>query len=105
MMVVFAIIAILAMITILPSLGRIVKEQVYVALPLADIVKEPIAATWKLAKTLPVDNKKTGLPDADKIVSNLISSVEAKNAAIHMLSAIKPIQNQRKSVVFETCCN
>ena len=84
MMVVVAIIAILAMIAIPSSLGRIVKEQVNAALPLADIVKEPIAATWKLTKTLPVDNKATGLPDADKIVSNLISSVEVKNGAIHM---------------------
>ena len=84
MMVVVAIIAILAMIAIPSSLGRIVKEQVNAALPLADIVKEPIAATWKLTKSLPADNKEAGLPDADKIVSNLISSVELKNGAIHM---------------------
>ena len=84
MMVVVAIIAILAMIAIPSSLGRIVKEQVNAALPLADIVKEPIAAAWKLTKTLPADNKEAGLPDADKIVSNLISSVEVKNGAIHM---------------------
>lgn len=84
MMVVVAIIAILAMIAIPSSLGRIVKEQVNAALPLADIVKEPIAAAWKLNKTLPEDNKEAGLPDADKIVNNLISSVEVQNGAIHM---------------------
>ena len=84
MMVVVAIIAILAMIAIPSSLGRIVKEQVNAALPLADIVKEPIAAAWKLTKTLPADNKEADLPDADKIVSNLISSVEVQNGAIHM---------------------
>jgi type IV pilus assembly protein PilA len=84
MMVVVAIIAILAMIAIPSSMGRIVKEQVNAALPLADIVKEPIAAAWKLAKILPADNKEAGLPDADKIVSNFISSVEVKNGAIHM---------------------
>ena len=84
MMVVVAIITILAMIAIPSSLGRIVKEQINAALPLADIVKEPIAVAWKLTKTLPSDNKEAGLPDADKIVSNLISSVEVKNGAIHM---------------------
>lgn len=84
MMVVVAIIAILAMIAIPSSLGRIVKEQVNAALPLADIVKEPIAAAWKLTKTLPTDNKDAGLPEADKIVSNFISSVEVKNGAIYM---------------------
>lgn len=84
MMVVVAIIAILAMIAIPSSLGRIVKEQVNAALPLADVVKKPIAAAWKLTKTLPADNKGAGLPDADKIVSNLISAVEVSNGAIHM---------------------
>lgn len=84
MMVVVAIIAILAMIAIPSSLGRIVKEQINAALPLADIVKEPIASAWKLTKTLPADNKEAGLPDADKVVNNLISSVEVQNGAIHM---------------------
>jgi len=84
MMVVVAIVAILAMIAIPSSLGRIVKEQINAALPLTDIVKEPIATAWKLTKTLPADNKEAGLPDKDKIVSNFISSVEVKNGAIHM---------------------
>jgi type IV pilus assembly protein PilA len=84
MMVVIAIIAILAMIAIPSSMGRIIKEQVNAALPLADIVKEPIALSWKLAKKLPVDNKEAGLPESDKIVSNLVSSVEVRNGVIHM---------------------
>jgi type IV pilus assembly protein PilA len=84
MMVVVAIIAILASIAIPSSLGRIVKEQVNAALPLAEIVKEPIAAAWKTTKTLPADNKEAGLPDADKIVNNYISSVEVQNGAIQM---------------------
>lgn len=84
MMVVVAIIAILAMIAIPSSMGKIIKEQVNAALPLADIVKEPIAATWKLTKTLPVDNKEAGLPEPDKIVSNFVSSVKVENGAIQM---------------------
>jgi type IV pilus assembly protein PilA len=84
MMVVVAIIAILAMIAIPSSIGRIVKEQVNAALPLTDIVKEPVAASWKQAKKLPADNKEADLPDADKIVNNLVSSVEVQDGAIHM---------------------
>lgn len=84
MMVVVAIIAILAMIAIPSSMGKIIKEQVNAALPLADIVKEPIAAAWKLTKMLPSDNKEAGLPDSDKIVSNFISKVEVQDGAIHM---------------------
>ncbi|MDP1765650.1 MAG: pilin [Methylotenera sp.] len=84
MMVVIAIIAILAMIAIPSSMGRIVKEQVQAALPLADIAKEPIATTWKISKTLPLNNEEVGLPSPELIVSNLISSVEIQDGVIHM---------------------
>jgi type IV pilus assembly protein PilA len=84
MMVVVAIIGILAMIAIPSSMGRIVKEQVIAAMPLADVAKEPIAALWKETKTFPADNKEAGLPEADKIVSNFISAVEVHNGVIHM---------------------
>lgn len=53
MMVVVAVIAILAMIAIPSSLGRIVTEQVKAALPLADVAKQPIAVIWKSTKLLP----------------------------------------------------
>lgn len=84
MMVVVAIIAILAMIAIPSSLGRIVTEQVKAAMPLADVAKEPIAAIWKATKLLPKDNKEAGLPEAEKIVSNFASSVVVEDGAIHM---------------------
>jgi type IV pilus assembly protein PilA len=84
MMVVVAIIAILAMVAIPTSVGRIVKEQVVVAMPLADIAKAPIAANWAASKTLLVDNKEAGLPTSDNIVSNFVSAVEVQNGAIHM---------------------
>lgn len=84
MMVVVAIIAILAMIAIPSSLGRIVTEQVKAALPLADVAKQPIAAIWKTTKLLPKDNKEAGLPEAEKIVSNFVSSVIVEEGAIHM---------------------
>ncbi|MEQ1487571.1 MAG: pilin [Methylotenera sp.] len=84
MMVVVAIIGILAMIAIPSSMGRIVKEQIVAAMPLADIAKEPIAAAWKATKTLPANNTEVGLPTPDKIVSNFVSNVEVKDGVIHM---------------------
>lgn len=84
MMVVVAILGILAMIAIPSSLGRIVKEQVNGAIPLADVAKTPIALSWAAAKVLPADNEEAGLPSPDKIVSNFISAVEVENGAIHM---------------------
>ena len=84
MMVVVAIIGILAMIAIPSSIGRIVKEQVIAAIPLADIAKEPIAAAWKGAKTLPINNEEAGLPVPEKVVSNFVSSLIVQDGVIHM---------------------
>lgn len=84
MMVVIAIFAILATIAIPSSMGRIVKEQIVAAMPLADIAKTPIAANWKLEKTLLADNEAVGLPEHNKIVNNYVSNVLVENGAIHM---------------------
>ena len=84
MMVVVAIIAILAMIAIPSSMDKIIKEQVNTALPLADIAKTPIAASWSALKTLPASNKDAGLPEPEKVVSNFISALEVKDGVIQM---------------------
>lgn len=84
MMVVIAIFAILATIAIPSSMGRIVREQVVAAIPLTDIAKAPVAANWKLEKTLLVDNEAAGLPEHNKIVNNYVSAVLVENGAIHM---------------------
>ena len=84
MMVVVAIIGILAMIAIPSSIGRIVKEQVIAAIPLADIAKEPIAAAWKATKTLPMNNEEAGLPVPEKVVSNFVSALIVQDGVIHM---------------------
>jgi type IV pilus assembly protein PilA len=84
MMVVVAVIAILAMIAIPSQMGRIIKEQVIAALPLADIAKEPIAASWKTDKTLLAGNKEAGLPEPEKVVSNFVSKLEISDGVINL---------------------
>jgi len=84
MMVVIAVIGILAMIAIPSSMGRIIKEQVNAAMPLADVAKAPIAASWAALKVLPASNKKAGLPVPDLVVSNFVSSLEVKDGVINM---------------------
>jgi len=84
MLVVVAIIAILALMAAPSFQYQIVRDQINTALPLADIAKTPIAASWALAQTLPADNAGAGLPAAEKIVSNHISSVLVQNGAIHI---------------------
>jgi len=84
MMVVVGIIAILALIAIPSFQNQIVRDQINSALPLADIVKAPIAASWTLTHSFPADNASAGLPAADKIVNNYVSAILVQNGAIHM---------------------
>jgi type IV pilus assembly protein PilA len=84
LLVVIGIIAILLLLAVPSSMARIARDQVLEALPLADLAKKPVAATWAVAQTLPVDNTAAGLPAADKIVSNLVSSVRVEAGAVHV---------------------
>jgi type IV pilus assembly protein PilA len=84
MMVVVAIIAILALMAYPTYQDKLVRDQITEALPLADIVKAPVAASWALLRTLPADNAAAALPPPEKIVSNLVSAVSVENGAIHI---------------------
>jgi type IV pilus assembly protein PilA len=84
MMAVLAVIAILALMAIPGYQDKFVRDQIVEALPLADIGKAPIAASWAIAQTFPADNAAAGLPVADKIVSNFISSLAIQDGAIHL---------------------
>ena len=84
MMVVIAIVAILALMAAPSFQDQIVRNQIKDALPLADIAKTPVAAAWAAAQSFPPDNAGAGLPSADKIVNNYISSVSVQDGAIHI---------------------
>ncbi len=84
MMAVLAIITIMAMMAIPTYLDRIVRQQIEAALPLADIAKKPVADQWALLLSFPADNAAAGLPVADKIVSNYVSSLTVQDGAIHI---------------------
>ena len=84
MMVVVAIIGILALMAAPSFQDQIVRDQINNALPLADIAKAPNALAWAALQTFPPDNAAAGLPAADKIVNNAISSVAVKDGAIHI---------------------
>jgi len=84
LMVVVAIVAILATIAVPSIQDRLIRQQIVEAMALADIAKTPIAASWTQAQTLPADNAAAGLPVAQKIVSNLVTSVVVESGAIHI---------------------
>jgi len=82
LMVVIVVIGILALMAVPNFSDKIARDQVVEALPLADIAKAPLAGSWALARTFPVNNAAAGLPDANKIVNNFISSVSIRDGAI-----------------------
>ena len=84
MMVVLAVVAILALMAIPSFQDQIVRDQINTALPLADIAKKPVAASWTALQAFPPDNAAAGLPPANKIVSNHISSVLVQDGALHV---------------------
>lgn len=84
MMVVVAVIAILALLMAPSYIDRLIRNQIGDALPLADIAKRPIEASWSLARALPADNASIGLPVPEKVVSNYVSSLSVEGGAIHM---------------------
>src|SRR5688572_9570473 len=84
MVVVIGIIAILAMLAVPNMQGKVIREQIAEALPLADIAKKPIAAAWSGTKSFPMNNADIGLPVADKIVNNYVSALAVQNGAIHL---------------------
>ena len=84
MAMVLGVIAILALMAVPSYMEKIVRDQIIEAMPLADIAKGPIAAAWAAGAPLPDDNKAAGLPAADKIVSNLVSSVQVDKGAVQI---------------------
>lgn len=83
-LVVMVIVAILALMAVPSFQDQIIRDQITSSLPLADIAKPPNAATWSTLQTFPPDNASAGLPSADKIVNNAISSVAVQDGAIHV---------------------
>lgn len=82
--VVLAIVGVLALLAVPSYQDRIVRDQIISATPLADIAKAPIALSWATMQAFPADNASAGLPPAEKIVNNFISSVLVQAGAIHI---------------------
>ena len=84
LVVVVGIVAILALMTIPSLMEKAVRDQVGEALPIAELAKAPIALSWVAAQAMPANNAAAGLPAADKIVGNYVSSVAVDDGAINL---------------------
>jgi type IV pilus assembly protein PilA len=84
LMLAVGVIAILLLLAVPTYQEKIIRDQVVEALPLADIAKGPVALAWSAGLPLPDTNEAAGLPAADRIVSNYVSSVAIQQGAIHV---------------------
>ncbi|MFZ6752705.1 pilin [Undibacterium sp. Dicai25W] len=84
MLAVIAVMAILASIAMPSFLYRIVRNQITLALPLADLAKKPTEAAWLAALPFPANNTEANLPPAEKIVSSYISAVNVENGVVNI---------------------
>ena len=84
LMVTLAVLAILMLIALPSYLDKLVRDQIAEALPLGDVAKPPVLAAWLAQLPLPVDNAAAGLPAADKIVNQVVSSVAVEQGAIQI---------------------
>ena len=84
LMIVIAIVVILALIALPGVPDKLIRERIVEGMKITDIVKPPIAAAWAASGTLPVDNAAAGLPAADKIVNEFVSSVAVESGAIQV---------------------
>ena len=82
LLLVVAVMAILALMAI-PSIQEgTLRKQVRDGIVLADFVKSGVQAAWGAAGEMPADNKAAGLPEPEKIVGSLVSSVRVDNGAV-----------------------
>jgi len=84
MVVILAIVAILLLLALPSYQDRIVRDQIAEALPLADIVKAPVAGAWTTSQAFPADNAAAALPPPEKIVNNFVAAVAIESGAIHI---------------------
>jgi len=84
LVIVMAIIAILALLSVPMFFAKIPRAQVEESLPLADIAKRAVAAYYSQSGALPANNEAAGLPEPKKIIGNYVTAVAVTDGAIIM---------------------
>lgn len=85
LMVAVAVLAILAALALPSFQAPLVRQQVVDSAALINVAKAAVAGKWSATQKLPADNAEAGLPDADKLVGNYVSSIRVEGGAVHVL--------------------
>lgn len=99
LMVVVAIIVILALIALPGIPDKVIRDQIVEGMKLTEIAKAPVALAWAVGARLPVNNAEAGLPMAEQIVNNYISSVAVESGAIQVTFGNRANANIRGKVL------
>lgn len=97
LMVVLAVIAILAMVVVPSYVSATAKEQVKESLDIVEKLKAPVELFYQMTHAMPVDNAAAGLPAADKLLGNYVTSIALENGAFHVTfgnKALAPLQGK-----------
>ncbi len=82
LMIVIAIMSILATMAVPSFQDRGIRTQVSEGLALADFAKQAVGTYYARHHTMPPDNAAAGLPPADRIVGNYVSSIAVRGGAL-----------------------
>ena len=82
MMMVIGVLAVLALMAVPGARDSALKKQVKDGLALADVAKQGVQVVWSLTHEMPADNKAAAVPDAQKIVGNVVKAVDVRDGAV-----------------------
>lgn len=84
MMIVVAIIAILATLTLPMYLSSVAREQIQESLALVAQLKPQAERYQRVNGTLPLSNQELGIPEPEKLLGNYVESIELEDGAFHI---------------------
>jgi len=85
LLVAVAVLAILATLALPSVQAPMVRQQIVDSAALINVAKNAVGLRWAASGTLPLDNAGAGLPAADKMVGNYVSSVTVESGALHVV--------------------
>jgi type IV pilus assembly protein PilA len=62
-----------------------VRQQIVDSSSVINVGKNAVGLKWQVTHKLPADNVEAGLPDADKLVGNHVSSITVEGGALHVV--------------------
>lgn len=101
LVVVLAVIAILATMAIPSQVSSMAREQVKESLELVEKLKPNVEAARVLSGEMPGDNAAAGLPAADHLIGNYVTSVTQAQGGLTLTfgnKAVSPLQGKRLTV-------